>query len=478
MTTALQSCATVVVEPLDVGVSVEAACRVFAEQADAAILESSLPDHPNSRFSILACDAVEEFVVSEKRPECPFRLLADRNSRYPAITGKSAELPFFGGWIGYFAYESGLNPREVQTSTLSDLPLPLAHWRFYDAAAVYDHRLKQWVAVAVDWPADSEVGRLPVRERVRSVRRRLEKALEFAEETSETSVEPAWTTDPQPNMTKASYLQKVRQAKQYIESGDIYQVNLTQRFTSRTSLSSLQVYDQLRRYTPSPFAAFLRAGPCTILSASPELFLELRDGHVLARPIKGTRPRGKSPSEDRNRISELQTSAKDSAELAMIVDLLRNDLGRVCEFGSVRVVDAAQIETHPTVHHQVATIEGRLVPQRDWADLLRAAFPCGSITGAPKIRAMQIIDELEPTARGVYCGTIGHIGLDGSMCLNVAIRTLVHARDAVHFYAGGAIVADSNAEEEYEEILTKTAGIRRALGCDEPSPYLLLPGQG
>ena len=199
--------------------------------------------------------------------------------------------------------------------------------------------------------------------------------------------------------------------------------------------------------------------------------MELRGDHVTTRPIKGTRPRGGSAREDETLRRALAESEKDAAELNMIVDLLRNDLGRVCSFGSVRVVDPGEIETHPTVFHRVATIEGRLTPGRGWAGLLRASFPGGSITGAPKIRAMQIIDELEPTRRTAYCGAIGMIGLDGSMSLSVAIRTMIQAGGSVHLHAGGAIVADSQPEEEYREILAKARGMFAALG-DPGAPGL------
>jgi para-aminobenzoate synthetase component 1 len=214
------------------------------------------------------------------------------------------------------------------------------------------------------------------------------------------------------------------------------------------------------------------------LSSSPELFLQLRDGHVVTRPIKGTRPRIGDCRADAVYRRELIHSDKDRAELTMIIDLLRNDLGRVCSFGTVRVTEADKIEEHPTVFHRVATIEGDLKPGNNWLDLMRAAFPGGSVTGAPKIRAMQIIDELEPTPRGVYCGSIGWIGLDGSLSFNIAIRTMVQVGDLVHVYAGGAIVADSTPEGEYKEIIAKAAGMLQALGCEMPKAHYELRERG
>ena len=269
-------------------------------------------------------------------------------------------------------------------------------------------------------------------------------------------------------MSRKAYFKKIARAKRRIEAGDIYEVNLTQRFSVETPHAPLDVYRSLRRANPSAYAALIAWGDRAVISSSPELFLDLRNGRVVTRPIKGTRPRGGNTQDDDRLRRELATSEKDMAELTMIVDLLRNDLGRVCSFGSVRVESPGEIETHPTVLHRVATIEGRLRPDASWVDLLQASFPGGSITGAPKIRAMRIIDELEPTRRGVYCGSIGYLGLDGSLCLNIAIRTMFQVGSRVHVHAGGAIVADSEPEEEYEEIMAKARGMFQALGCGEP----------
>jgi para-aminobenzoate synthetase component 1 len=223
------------------------------------------------------------------------------------------------------------------------------------------------------------------------------------------------------------------------------------------------VYRRLRVSNPAPLSALLIYGDSAVINASPELFLSLRDRHVVTRPIKGTRPRTGDEALDAVWSRELLESEKDHAELTMIVDLLRNDLGRVSEYRSVRVLAPADLEAHPTVFHLVGTIEGRLRPECTWADLFQATLPGGSITGAPKIRAMQIIDELEPTERSVYCGAIGYIGLDGSLQLNVAIRTMILDRGRIHLFGGGAIVADSDPDDEYDETLAKTAGLARSL---------------
>ena len=463
MNRAKATSAICVVEPARVSVSPEAAAVSFSRATDPAILESSLNGGGYDRFSIFACDPVEVFIA---RPgECPFRALARCIDRYPVVRKRHPEVPFAGGWIGFFSYEAGLTVERLQPTTVQDVALPSARFCLYDAVAVFDHGADQWWLAAVDWPAPLADARPSVDARLTALRRRLESA--GADPLPEPS--PATSSPCVANMSRGDYLARVERAKQYIAAGDIYQVNLSQRFTTRTHATATDVYRSLRSVTPSSHAAFLSWDDTAILSASPELFLDLRAGHVVTRPIKGTRPRIGDRAVDLRARRELQDSRKDRAELTMIVDLLRNDLGRVCSYGRVRVVDAGSIEEHPTVFHRVATIEGELAPGRNWLDLLLATFPGGSITGTPKIRAMQIIDELEPTARGVYCGSIGWIGLDGSMSLNIAIRTMVQVRDRVHVYAGGAIVADSTPEGEYDEMLTKAAGMLRALGCASPS---------
>jgi para-aminobenzoate synthetase component 1 len=263
-----------------------------------------------------------------------------------------------------------------------------------------------------------------------------------------------------PTFTRERYLEAVERAKAYILAGDVYQVNLSQRFHARIEEDPRELWGRLRARHPAPFSAFVRFGRRALLSVSPERFLELRDGRLRTRPIKGTRRRGPGAGE------ELLASAKDDAELAMIVDLERNDLGRVCETGTVRVTAPKTLETHPTVLHLSATVEGEC--RKGPLDVLRATFPGGSITGAPKIRAMEIIDELEPSRRGFYTGAIGAIGFDGTMDLSVAIRTAQLDGPNVYVQAGGGIVADSDPAAEYEETLAKASGLADALGMRIP----------
>jgi len=265
------------------------------------------------------------------------------------------------------------------------------------------------------------------------------------------------------NFTHDSYRATVLRAKQYIAAGDIYQVNLSQRFQCEVEASPPEVYLALRESNPAPYGAYLDIGDAQILSTSPECFLNIHDRHVVTRPIKGTRPRGKTATEDARVAAELLASPKDNAELVMITDLERNDLGRVCEFGSVRVSELVRVETYATVHHLVSTVEGTLRRDVSHVDCVRACFPGGSITGAPKIRAMEIIDELEPHARGVYTGAIGFLGFNELTRLNIAIRTVVYQDGRLTFHSGGGIVSDSEPDAEYDETLVKARGILNAI---------------
>jgi para-aminobenzoate synthetase component 1 len=271
----------------------------------------------------------------------------------------------------------------------------------------------------------------------------------------------------QTTLDRSGYARAFARIRHYIEAGDCYQVNLARRFSVRTEGDPWAGYCALRSVNPAPFAAYLNTPWVKILSASPERFLHVRDGAVQTRPIKGTRARSVDKNADQRLAQELRHSAKDRAENIMIVDLLRNDLGKVCEFGSVRTEVLCALESFATVHHLVSTVSGRLLAGKHALDVLRACFPGGSITGAPKIRAMQIIEELERERRGVYCGCLGYVGFDGALDLNIAIRTMVHHAGEARFWAGGGIVADSHLEAEYRETLAKAVAMFRVLNIDD-----------
>lgn len=327
------------------------------------------------------------------------------------------ELTGFRGYaIGYFAYDLKNELERLPARAADDLGLPDCWFGFYDNV----------------WVGPTEPAAPPPPRGTHSL--------------------GSW---PETNGEKA-FLQAVQRAKDYIGAGDIYQVNLSRRFECPVRLPSAQLYERLRTINPAPYAAYLDIGEAQILCSSPECFLRMRGRDVVTRPIKGTRPREADPN-------ELLTSPKDQAELLMITDLERNDLGRVCEYGSVHVPELWRVETYATVHHLVATVAGRLRDGVSHLDCLRACFPGGSITGAPKIRAMEIIDELEPVARGVYCGAIGYFGPNGESEFNIAIRTVVVKDGRAYFHAGAGIVADSDPAAEHQEVLAKARGIMEAL---------------
>ena len=258
-------------------------------------------------------------------------------------------------------------------------------------------------------------------------------------------------------------MNSVRKVQDYIKQGDIYQANLTQRFEGETTLSSYELYRDLRNISPAPFGAFLNFEDTNVLSNSPERFIKCIDKKVETRPIKGTRPRGITKEEDLRLQEELRNSEKDRAELLMIVDLERNDIGRISKIGTVKVPELFIIEPYANVNHLVSTVVGELDDNRSCMDVIKATFPGGSITGAPKIRAMEIIDELEPTQRNIYTGSIGYIGFNGDMDLNIAIRTIIKQDNNVYFQVGGGMTWDSNPEDEYQETLDKAKSIMKAL---------------
>ena len=389
----------------------------------------------------------------------PFHLLKKTLERFKLAAHPT--LPFAGGAVGYLGYDLCHFVERLPATAADDLRLPDMAMAFYDTALVVDHQAQRaWVAAAelgVPGRPDAEHRAGELFERLSSDAPAAGAAGHGSPDGENAAPEIAC------NFTRADYLRAIQRAKDYIAAGDIFQVNLSRRFEARLSISAPELYVRLRRINPAPMAAYLGGGDFAIVSASPERFLRVRRGRVETRPIKGTRPRGRTPQEDAALAQELLRSEKDAAELAMIVDLERNDLGRVCSYGTVRVTRPRALESFPTVHHLVATVVGRLHAGCDRTELLKATFPGGSITGAPKIRAMQIIDELEPTRRSVYTGAIGYLGFDGGMDLNIAIRTFLVQGGRAWFQAGGGIVADSQPESEYDETAQKARALIEAV---------------
>jgi para-aminobenzoate synthetase component 1 len=355
-------------------------------------------------------------------------------------------LPYGPGWIGCLGYGlrqafENVPQRHADETGIADVELA-----YYPAVALYDNREKCWW---LRWRQGAD-------EQVRSLRAMLA--------GDGQPIGPIATQPLRPRIDRATYLSAVRRAIEYIHAGDVFQVNYAHEFSAPFEGDPIALYQALRTSNPAPYCAFVDlGGGRAVLSTSPELFVSQRGSTLETRPIKGTRPRGANADEDRRLISELESSEKDAAELAMIVDLERNDLGRVCDPGSVRVDEPGRIESFASVHHRVAKVSGQLEDGFDRVDVLAAAFPGGSITGAPKVRAMEIIDELEDSRRGPYTGSIGILTDEGSMEFNIAIRTAVVGRGIVRVHVGGGIVADSDPEAEYEETLAKGRAIFSAL---------------
>lgn len=388
---------------------------------------------------------------SEKREANPFDALGVALGERSLAEGERLEglPPFIAGGIGYLSYELGRYIERLPVGVEDDLGLPELAFCFFDRVVAADHRSgKKWLLVSVPR------GENPLH----AVEQSLERLAPGAGAALTAGPPMAAGGTPmefESGFTHDEYLDSVRAVKEYILAGDIYQANLSQRFSAPLLEPSWSLYRRLRVLNAAPFSAYLNFGDFAIASSSPERFVKVEDRSVETRPIKGTMPRSDDPAIDDRYRRELLASVKDRAELSMIVDLERNDMGRVCEYGSVKVEEHAVLESYATVHHLVSTVTGRLHEGKDVIDLLRASWPGGSITGAPKIRSMEIIDELEPTARSVYTGGVGYLGFDGTHDLNIAIRTMIIKGGRVHFQVGGGIVADSDPESEFQETLDK-----------------------
>lgn len=366
-------------------------------------------------------------------------------------------LPGFpGGAVGYLSYDLGRQIERLPALAGDDLRMPDLHLGFYDVILVIDHLAG--TAHLVTGAPDHRCA--AAAEKVRRWAGALKQAAPLP------PPEPPGSGTVRSSLSPDGYRQAVRRALEYIGAGDIFQVNLAQRFECPVTGSGWELFRRLRHLNPAPFSAFLDGGSWQVVSSSPERFITVQGRRIETRPIKGTRPRGATPEADDAAAADLLASEKDGAELLMIVDLQRNDLGRVCEYGSVRVPDLRRLEPTPSVWHTVATVEGTLRQRTTTAEILRATFPGGSITGAPKVRAMEIIEELEPVRRGLYTGALGYIGFDGRIDLNIAIRTALVRDGVAYFHTGAGIVADSDPSAEYLETLAKGAGIARALGVE------------
>ena len=432
-------------------------------------LDSARVDPRLGRWSYVAADPFLRLTSKDGRITLgersftgdPLAVLQRALAHYRLDHDPSLPMPFQTGAVGWLGYDLAHHLERLPHPAADDMAFPDLALGFYDAVLAFDLLERRAWILSSGWPeATPEASMHRRKARADQLAARLGHAARPAPEEADPPVVP------HANFTRAGYEAAVRRVVEYILDGDIFQANLSQRFLADlpSGLDGWSLYRRLRVRNPAPFAAYLMTGAVEIVSASPERFLKLEGRRVENRPIKGTRPRGGSPEEDRRLGEELVASEKDRAENVMIVDLLRNDLSRVCRDHTVLTPEICVLESFATVHHLVSTVAGELRPGLDAVDLLRATFPGGSITGAPKIRAMEIIAELEPTARGPYCGAIGWLGADGWMDTNITIRTYAIKDGQVAFQAGGGIVADSDPAAEYEETLDKARALIEALG--------------
>nr|WP_086940573.1 aminodeoxychorismate synthase component I [Thaumasiovibrio occultus] len=432
--------------------------KIFSQIAHnnwAMLLRSASRDHSNSRFDILVADPIVTVTTyagcsTVKTPESefqdhanPFHLLTQLQTQWLHSALPNDDLPFLGGVLGYWSYDLGRVVEKMPSLAEHDIPAPEMAVGLYNWALIADHQKKTLTLVNQNPEFD-----------------RLDWLLsQVAPDALPCSLPFALTQPWQSNMTAQSYADKFTTVKEYIVAGDCYQINLAQRFDAAYQGDEWQAYEKLEAHNQAPFSAFIRIPEHTVLSVSPERFISLDNRVIETKPIKGTRPRAEDPAQDAALANSLLTAEKDRAENLMIVDLLRNDVGRVAKPGSVHVPHLFEIESFPAVHHLVSTIRATLDDQYRAIDLLRAAFPGGSITGAPKVRAMEIIEELEPHRRSVYCGSVGYISNCGKMDTSITIRTLISSKNRMYAWAGGGLVADSECDSEYQEIRDKLSRI-------------------
>ncbi|MEY4683760.1 MAG: hypothetical protein RLZ25_219 [Pseudomonadota bacterium] len=438
----------------------------WAERPWSVFLDSGFPHSRQGRFDLIAAEPQVTLITRgdvteiregdhvETSKEDPFALLARvLGPQQPGIPG----LPFAGGAIGYLGYDLARRIERLPVNAQDGEAIPEMMMGIYGWAVVVDHLARKTFLVgkpdspglATRWP-------------------HLVQQFSQIQTLGWRMGDFEIMDDVRPNLDRSAYGKAFDRIKRYITEGDCYQVNLAVRFEAPSQGHPWMAYQHLRTFNPAPFGAYLGYPGLEILSSSPERFIKLTESRIETKPIKGTRPRLNDVIGDATQVLALRDSLKDRAENLMIVDLLRNDIGKSAIPGSVRAPKLFEIESYATVHHMVSTIEGELKPELGPLDLLRGCFPGGSITGAPKIRSMEIIEELEPHRRGVYCGSIGYIGFDGSMDSNIAIRTLIHSGDRIRFWAGGGIVADSEADSEYAECHHKAAAMLRLVEAWKP----------
>jgi len=436
--------------------------QVFAGLEGASILGGNSAKKDGDRFSYWAAEPKEifEFRAGQKSAFEKLQYVLDKyKAEDNSIQGLRKGV-FCGGWIGYFSYELGRYIEQLPETTIDDIGMPLIRLCFYDRFIAYDHIGGDFWLIALHLPNDAETPN----DKIASLERLLAKSKRvFVRQPRSADLDAIDFSQICCNMDKGYYLEAFEKIKRYIYDGDVYQINFSQRFECDYTARPIELYHWQNHYNASPYAAYIDGGDSHIVSASPEMFITIEDGVISTKPIKGTRRRVGDTKEGKEinarNFEELVNCKKEQAELNMIVDLERNDVARICRPGTRAVIQPRTIEAYPTVFHAVATVAGELREEISFCDVLRAMFPGGSITGAPKIRSMEIIDETEPTARGIYTGGIGFVGIDGSVCLNIAIRTIIIKGEKAYAQTGGGIVADSVPEAEWDETITKARAL-------------------
>ena len=450
--------------------------EIFSRLKSPSILGGNTAKSDGGRFSYWAAEPKEvfEFRAGQEKPFGKLRHIFDKykleegagisNIEHRTRNDEWNSLPkgiFCGGWVGYFSYELGKYIEKLPETTTDDLQLPLIRLCFYDRFIAYDHTENSFWLISLQLPSDVETPN----EKLSALEKLLVESQHIAvSQPCAVDLETIDFSQIRYNMDRDYYLNAIKKIKRYIYDGDVYQINFSQRFECDYNARPIELFHWQNRYNPSPYSGYIDGGDFAVVSASPEMFITIADGIISTKPIKGTRPRVSETSQNTKNFNELIHSEKEQAELNMIIDLERNDVAKICEPGTRKVVQSRTIESYPTVFHAVATVAGRLRKEISFCDCLKAMFPGGSITGAPKIRSMEIIDETEPTSRGVYTGSIGFVGIDGNACLNIAIRTIIIKDNMAFSQTGGGIVADSDPQAEWDETITKArallAGIR------------------
>jgi len=467
----------------------EDVAEALAHLPGCILLRSSLVDAPRGRYSLLTAHPFLEFIA--RGPRCtlrsshhhattfgnPWLVLEEWMARYEILD--EVDLPFpAGGCFGFWGYElmHPLEPR-IQRDSIDDLEWPDCSLGFYDSVVIFDHHLDAAWIVATGLALDGSRDPSRAQSQLQYWLDQCRHPRPAAQSAQPSYARPDTLTPStiRSNLTPSAYMDGVRTAQSLITQGHIYQVNLAHRLEASLPGSPWNFFRSLGNLSPAPYAAYLNCGEFQIASSSPELFLRMSGAAIATRPIKGTRPRSSDPTRDAQLAFELQTSPKEIAELVMITDLLRNDLGKICDFGSVQVPDLVRLERFAHVHHLVSTIEGRLKSGISHCAALAACFPGGSITGAPKVRAMEIINQLEPHTRGPYTGCAGYLGFNRESQLSILIRTALIRNATAWFHVGAGIVADSNPEAEYHETIAKAQGFLAALNHASISQPLSLP---